>query len=543
MWELSVTAGRDPDGQLRRAFRTVRGNQTDACRALIALVAEIGDGHSLPSRVARGLTVDELVAAFLDHLRDHKGRKHSTLVRYRGLSDRWISPAIGDRVAERVLPQDVEAVLGDMRTGGLSQSSIHQTFTLLNGTFKWARRNRMMIRNPVTDAEEPRSTAVPHEVAPPDIEDLRRLLAEAMKDEPDFGLLCHLGAVTGMRRGELAGLRWDRADLDRRRLRVDITVNDAGGKVVIDNFTKTRRMQFVSIDPTTVELLRAHREAMEQRAALTGCELDPEAFVFSHSLVGYTPIRPEYLTRRMRQLRRRLGLEAAEFDATLQALRHWAQTALTEAGYDSRQVAARGGHSEQVMRSVYVHRTTASEQQMSAHLGNLLASSKNDGADLPPGEMVESTTSRVGRERGGSSRRADLPRCTPPPPPGRDRRHDDAARRTRHEPPRTFDAVTSGGRHRGRSAMCCLPARVRGPFGLMAHDGPLTRAQTIPAGSLLRRLQNGWPWRWPAAYRSTTRLTKTPAPSSCRNSRCTCRVPEPPPASNGSRRVGSTSAT
>jgi integrase len=214
---------------------------------------------------------------------------------------------------------------------------------------------------------------VPHEVAPPDIEALRRILAEAMEDEPDFGLLCHLGAVTGMRRGELAGLRWDRLDLDRARVQVEITVNDAGGQVVIDNFTKTRKTRAVSIDPATIDMLRAHRLRMEDRARLAGCALVAESFVVSHSPDGSTPIRPEYLTRRMRQLRARLGLAAAEFDATLQALRHWAQTTLTEAGYDSRQVAARGGHSEQIMKSVYVHRTTKAEAQMSTHLGDLLA--------------------------------------------------------------------------------------------------------------------------------------------------------------------------
>jgi hypothetical protein len=52
-----------------------------------------------------------------------------------------------------------------MRAAGVSQSSIHQTYTPLNGTMKWARSNRMVSRNPVADAEEPRSTAVPREVA------------------------------------------------------------------------------------------------------------------------------------------------------------------------------------------------------------------------------------------------------------------------------------------------------------------------------------------------------------------------------------------
>jgi integrase len=111
---------------------------------------------------------------------------------------------------------------------------------------------------------------------------------------------------------------------------------------------------------------------MATRAATAGTEIASGGFVFSHSPSCASPVRPEYLTRRMRQLRKHLGLDAADIDTTLQALRHWTQTTLTEAGYDSRQVAARGGHSEQVMRAVYVHRTTTAEEQMSAHLGSIL---------------------------------------------------------------------------------------------------------------------------------------------------------------------------
>lgn len=373
VWELTVTAGRDSDDQLRRVFRTVRGSQADATRALSLLVAEVGDGRALPPRATRGRTLDELITGYLEHLLDHKGSKHSTLVRYRGLAKKWISPALGGRRADGVLPQDIEAVLGTMRRAGRSQSSIHQTFTLLNGTYRWARRNRYVSHSPVTDAEEPRSLAVPHDVVPPDIARLRQLLAAAFEKEPEFGMLCHLGAVTGMRRGELAGLRWDRVDLAQGRVRVEITVNDAGGQVVIDNFTKTRNARAVSIDAGTIALLSGHRAAMEARAAEAGGQLVDAAFVFSHSPTCSTPVRPEYLTRRMRHLRRDLGLDAANIDATLQALRHWTQTTLTEAGYNSRQVAARGGHSEELMKAVYVHRTVAAEELMSNHVGSLLA--------------------------------------------------------------------------------------------------------------------------------------------------------------------------
>ena len=187
-WELAASAGVGADGRSKRVFRRVNGTKQEAARALAALVAEVGDGRDVPDRSQKGVTVGHLVDGYLDHLRDHKGRRHSTLVRYRGLAERWIGPQMGNRVADRVVPDDIERALGVMRSAGLSQSSIHQTFTLLNGTFKWARRNRVISRNPMIEAEEPKSTAMRREVVPPDIESLLRLLAGAKDLDVEFGL-------------------------------------------------------------------------------------------------------------------------------------------------------------------------------------------------------------------------------------------------------------------------------------------------------------------------------------------------------------------
>jgi len=372
-WELAASAGIGSDGKPKRVFRRVTGTKQEAARALAALVAEVGDGRDVPDRSQKGVTVKQLLDGYLDHLRDHKGRRHSTLVRYGGLAERWIAPHLGSRVADRVLPDDVERALGVMRAAGQSQSSIHQTFTLLNGTFKWARRNRVISRNPMIEAEEPRSTAIRREVIPPDIESLLRLLAAAKDVDAEFGLLAHLGAVTGMRRGELAGLRWRAVDLEAERIEVATTVNDAGGTVVITDTTKTGKPRLVGIDAHTVGMLRSHRRGMEERAAACGTVLVEDAFVASRSPDGSLPVRPEQLSRKMLRLRRRLGMDAANFDATMHALRHWAQTTLTEAGFDSRQIADRGGHTEALMKSVYIHRTDESEQRMTSHLGSLLA--------------------------------------------------------------------------------------------------------------------------------------------------------------------------
>jgi integrase len=373
VWKLIVTVGRDDQGRLRRAYRTVHGSARTASKALAAFVTEVGTGDAIPTRKHRASTVTATVEAYLRHLEEDKGRKHSTLMRYRHLYATWLAPSLGARRAESVLPEHIDRALGAMRRGGQSASSIHQAFIVLNGAFKWARRNRRVTRNPMLDVEKPQSTKPAKEVIPPDVDQVLELIAAAFEDEHEFGVVCHLGAVTGMRRGELAGLQWKRVDLDQRSLLVEVTVNDAGGQVVIDDFTKTRRSRWVGFDEHTAVLLADLRRQAEERAATCETELMTDAFVFSHSPDGSEPVRPEYLTRRMRVLRRTLGLELADFDTTLHALRHWTQTALNEAGFNPKQVAQRGGHTEQLMNKVYVHRTKGADEEMTKFVGGLLA--------------------------------------------------------------------------------------------------------------------------------------------------------------------------
>ncbi len=59
---------------------------------------------------------------------------------------------------------------------------------------------------------------------PPEVEELSLLLSEALTVVPDIAPLLAVGAVTGMRRGELTGLRRSRIFWDEGRLTVD-TVN------------------------------------------------------------------------------------------------------------------------------------------------------------------------------------------------------------------------------------------------------------------------------------------------------------------------------
>lgn len=391
-WELSVVAGTDEEGRPVRSFRSFRGTEPEATKALALFVAEVTEAG--PIQRASGdqtFTVQVLLVEYLAHLEDDKGRSPSTLGRYRGLTKKWINPYLGAKRADRVLPSDIDDVLGRMRRAAQSQSSIGQTRTLLNGAFKWARRNRRISSNPCVEVEIPKSSVASKEVLPPPEDTVLRIIDAAFEVEFSFGVACHLAAATGLRRGEIVGLRWNRVNLDEGYLVVAATVTDVGGRTTIREFTKTRRTRRVSLEPHLIKLLRKHRRQLEDVAAAAEVTIAHDGFIFTRTADGTEPIRPELLSKRLMRIRRDLGLDSGEFDVTMQAVRHWTQTTLSEGGHNSRQIALRGGHSEQLMNRVYVHRTNAAEEEMTKHLGKILnPKRRKTKQDRGPGtEMTE----------------------------------------------------------------------------------------------------------------------------------------------------------
>ena len=71
---------------------------------------------------------------------------------------------------------------------------MNQAKSLLNGALRWARRRRVIARNPMGDFELPRSKHVKSEVIPPEIDDLISLLNSANEHEPDLAPVLSLAA-------------------------------------------------------------------------------------------------------------------------------------------------------------------------------------------------------------------------------------------------------------------------------------------------------------------------------------------------------------
>ena len=306
VWEFVATTGRALDGRPERAYRTVAAASTDAAaRELFAFVTEVRSSGPAPRKDLRDLTMDDAVALFLEeHLAGEKGREERTITDYRRLHARWFTPLLGRRRVRDVDEAMIDRAFGRMRAAGLSRSRLNQAKSLYAPFFRWAKSRRIITRNPMAEFQLPTSTYVSKERVPPEVHELSLLLTEAVAAAPEVAPLLALGAVTGMRRGELVGLRRSRIRWDEQRLLVDTAVS---GKRL--KSTKTRKERSLSVDDATLAMLRRHCKEVDERAALVGVSPDPDPFVFTLSLDRSEPIAADYVTKRVAVLKERLGIE------------------------------------------------------------------------------------------------------------------------------------------------------------------------------------------------------------------------------------------
>ncbi len=229
VWRLEVTAGTHDDGAQRRESKTIEAvNSDEASAELGRFAVEVRNAPAASSREVRKITVNDAIEQFLvEHLAGEKGREPKTVNDYRRLHEQWFAPHFGSRLVRHVEPAMIDNGFGRMRRAGLSRSRMNQAKSLYGPFFRWTKARRMTSTSPMVDFQLPTSKQVSKERLPPELEELSILLNEAVAVIPDVAPLLVLGAVSGMRRGELTGLRRNRIVWKELRLTVDTAIGDS----------------------------------------------------------------------------------------------------------------------------------------------------------------------------------------------------------------------------------------------------------------------------------------------------------------------------
>ncbi len=182
--------------------------------------------------------------------------KATTFERYEQIARSHIRPVLGNHKLKNVTPAHVRGLYREKLAAGLSPRTVRYIHVTLHKALKQAVADGLIPRN-ATEAVKPPQVRR-EEMQPLTAEQVKVLLEAAKGDRLEA--LYVLAVTTGLRQGELLGLKWDDIDLEVGTLQVRRTLTTAkGGPVLSAPKTKGSR-RTVKLSQTALEALRSHLE-------------------------------------------------------------------------------------------------------------------------------------------------------------------------------------------------------------------------------------------------------------------------------------------
>lgn len=251
----------------------------------------------------------------------------------------YVRPFLGPITLQKLTPAQVQALYGDLLAGNgtraaISPRSVRYVHVILHRALKEAVGLGLVSRN-VTDAVSP-----PKAVRPPirswDVTDVQHFLAVAAPD--GYSPLWLIALHTGMRRGELLGLRWMDVDLAKGVLRVQQILSTVK---VGDRFTPPKTAsgrRTIALDDPSITALKEHRIRQKERRLALGAIWQDYDLVFT-SEIG-TPLDHGNVYHRFVALVKAAAVPRISFHG----LRHTHATLLMKHGVHPKVASERLGH-------------------------------------------------------------------------------------------------------------------------------------------------------------------------------------------------------
>lgn len=379
-WSYHLDVGRDHQGRRRQLTRGGFATRTAARAALQQLQDEVRAGAGEEAHTLA-------VATYLEEwLAGKRALRPSTRKSYREHLDNHLLPHLGHYKLRELQARHIDQMLNSLasrRGESLSNGSLRRVHSTLRTALNAAVRRRLIPYNPANAVELPPTGY--NEVTVWTAAEVATFL-ETTRSDSLFPLF-HLVVVTGMRRGEVLGLRWQDVDLDRGLLTIrQQVVQLAGGLHVGPPKTKSG-YRTVPVDAVTVEVLRAQRAAQERDREHWGGAWQESGHVFTRA--NGTIMSPNLVTRRFRELSATAGLPIIRFHD----LRHTSASIALAAGVAMKTVSDRLGHSTTAITAdLYTHVVPVVAQEAADAIAAAIRRPPTDPGPIPVSELLASDT-------------------------------------------------------------------------------------------------------------------------------------------------------
>ena len=363
-WEGRYTAGHDSETG-KAIYKNVLGRSQAELKE--KLKQAIGEAQALDITKAGKYTVGEWMEVWFQDYAKIKVRPSSHQT-YQGYIHNHIRPNIGDIPLEKLTSLDLQKFYKKLLTTGrvdrveakgqpkgLSAKTVRNIHQILSSALKLAQEQRLILTNPAEGCALPR---VEHQ----EMKTLTTVqLASFFREARESGVfeLYYLELATGLRRGELLGLKWEDIDLERGDLRVRRQVSRINGEVVEAPLKTKNAYRTLPLAEDTVSVLKEQRR-----------KVGNSPWVFPSPNGG--PISPDSVLHMLHRVLKRAGLPKVRFHD----LRHTFATLALQNGVDVKTVSGMLGHfSAGFTLDTYAHITSAAQRQAAKTMENVLSGS------------------------------------------------------------------------------------------------------------------------------------------------------------------------
>lgn len=296
------------------------------------------------------MTVDAFLKIWLQEHAKHN-MKQSTFANRQVLIEKRIVPAIGQMKLEDIKPIHFKKFYNELHDAGYSSPYIHSIHSLLRSAFRHAVKWQITPVNVMENVDAPK-LIVNKELKTWTLQQAVQFLnyTSALEDE-----YCHIAYVlaifTGMRRGEVLGVRWSDINLDKKTLQVVQTVYRTNGQKPSIQTPKTAHSsRSISLPDNVIDELKAHKAKQNQLRLLYGSAFQDNGLVCPNP--NGAPMDPRLLFGHFKKCAKAVGLPNIRFHD----LRHTHATIMLQLGEHPKVVSERLGHSNvNITLNTYSH--------------------------------------------------------------------------------------------------------------------------------------------------------------------------------------------
>jgi integrase len=287
----------------------------------------------------------------------------STYYSYRTIIHKHLIPCLGYIQLQRLTPQHVQAFYAEKLKEGLSAKRVRMFHSVLHTALANAVKWNLVARNVCDVIVLPSRKR--YEIQPLTEQQAKRFL-QAVHGHKLEALLT-VALVTGMRRGELLGLRWQDIDLETGSIQIRRSIIRVGGFGLVESEPKTAKGRRKIILPDFVrEVLQRHRTRQQEARVKAGPQWQEKELVFCNLHGGY--IQPTMLHEDFKRILKEASLPNMRFHD----LRHSAATLLLGMGVNPKIVQELLGHSSISMTmDIYSHVLPSMQQEAMGKLDDL----------------------------------------------------------------------------------------------------------------------------------------------------------------------------